>query len=150
MSGINLKCRHCDTWELNTVSKGEGCLGRTPAPIIRKARFWLLCYWLVTKSCPTLAIPWTVATRLLCPWNSPGKNTEVGCHFLLQGIFLTQESNPSLLHCRQILLPTELWGKPYSNYWVQPKVLGFIWWVSSPLWVPFRFFCNTRGGRPDG
>ena len=29
--------------------------------------------------------------RLLCPWDSPGKNTGVGCHFLLQGIFLTQE-----------------------------------------------------------
>ena len=36
--------------------------------------------------------------RLLCPWNSPGKNTRVGCHFLLQGIFLTQGSNPRLLH----------------------------------------------------
>ena len=35
--------------------------------------------------------------RLLCPWNSPGKNTGVGCHFLLQGIFLTQGSNPDLL-----------------------------------------------------
>ena len=39
-----------------------------------------------------------VHTRLLCPWDSPGKNTGVGCHFLLQGIFLTQGSNPSLLH----------------------------------------------------
>ena len=37
---------------------------------------------LVTKSCPTLAIPWTVV-RLLCPWDFPGKNTGVGCHFLL-------------------------------------------------------------------
>ena len=36
--------------------------------------------------------------RLLCLWNSPGKNTGVGCHVLLQGIFLTQGSNPSLLH----------------------------------------------------
>ena len=36
--------------------------------------------------------------RLLCPWNFPGKNTGVCCHFLLQGIFLTQESNPYLLH----------------------------------------------------
>ena len=37
-------------------------------------------------------------TRLPRPWDSPGKNTGVGCHFLLQGIFLTQGSNPSLLH----------------------------------------------------
>ena len=42
-------------------------------------------------------------TRLLRPWDSPGKNTGVGCHFLLQGIFLTQGSNPGLLHCRQML-----------------------------------------------
>ena len=42
-------------------------------------------------------------TRLLCPWNSPGNNTRVGCHSLLQGIFLTHGANPGLLHCRQIL-----------------------------------------------
>ena len=36
--------------------------------------------------------------RLLCPWEFPGRNTGVGCHFLLQGIFLTQASNPRLLH----------------------------------------------------
>ena len=41
--------------------------------------------------------------RLLCPWNSPGKNTGVGFHFLLQGIFLTQGLNPGFLHGRQIL-----------------------------------------------
>ena len=42
-------------------------------------------------------------TRLLCPWDSPGKNTGVGYHFLLQGIFLTQGWNPGLLHCRHVL-----------------------------------------------
>ena len=42
-------------------------------------------------------------SRLLCPWDSPGKNTGVGCHSLLQGIFLTQESNLGIPHCRQIL-----------------------------------------------
>ena len=41
--------------------------------------------------------------RLLCPWNSPGKNTGAGCHFLLQGIFPTQGSNLGLLNYRQIL-----------------------------------------------
>ena len=35
--------------------------------------------------------------RLLCPWNFPSKNTGVGCHFLLQGIFSTEELNPHLL-----------------------------------------------------
>ena len=38
--------------------------------------------------------------RLLCPWDSPGKNIEVGFHALLQGISATQGFNPSLLHCR--------------------------------------------------
>ena len=41
--------------------------------------------------------------RLLCLWNSPGQNTGVGSHVLLQGIFPTQGSNLGLLHCRQIL-----------------------------------------------
>ena len=41
--------------------------------------------------------------RRLCPLDSPGKNTGVGCHALLQGIFQTQGRNPHLLHCRQIL-----------------------------------------------
>ena len=43
------------------------------------------------------------AVRLLCPRDSPGKNTGVGSHSLLQGIFLTQGLNLGLLHCRQIL-----------------------------------------------
>ena len=38
-----------------------------------------------------------------CPWNSPGKNTGVGCHFLFQRIFPIQESNPGLLCCRHSL-----------------------------------------------
>ena len=42
-------------------------------------------------------------TWLLCPWDSPGTNTGVGCHSLLQGIFLTQESNLGIPHCRPIL-----------------------------------------------
>ena len=41
--------------------------------------------------------------RLLCPWDSPGKNIGVGCHALVQGIFPTQGLNPGLLHYRQIL-----------------------------------------------
>ena len=41
--------------------------------------------------------------RLLRPWDSPGRSAGVDCHSLLQGIFLTQGSNPGLLHCRQTL-----------------------------------------------
>ena len=49
--------------------------------------------------------PHGLAPRLLCPWDSPGKNTGVGCHFLLQGIFLTQGSNLHLLHWQTDSLP---------------------------------------------
>ena len=42
-------------------------------------------------------------TRLLRPWDFPGKNTGGGCHFLLQEIFPTQGLNPGLLHYRQTL-----------------------------------------------
>ena len=42
-------------------------------------------------------------TRLLCPWNSSGRDVRVGCHSLLQGIFLTWGLNPGLLYCRQIV-----------------------------------------------
>ena len=51
-------------------------------------------------------------TRLPRPWDSPGKNTGVGCHVLLHGIFPTQESNPGLLHCRQILYQMSHQGRP--------------------------------------
>ena len=47
-------------------------------------------------------------TRLLCPWNFPGKNTGVGCHFLFQGILLTQGSNPHFLYWQAGSLPLNL------------------------------------------
>ena len=61
----------------------------------------MLC--LVAQSVRLSATPWTVARQLLCPWDSPGNNTGVGCHAFHQGIFPTQGSNPGLLSCRQIL-----------------------------------------------
>ena len=77
---------------------------------------------LVSQSCLTLCdLHRLQPTRLLCRWNSPGKNTGVSCHFLLQGIFLTQRSKlclQHLLHCRQIFFfffffTSELPGKPW-------------------------------------
>ena len=63
--------------------------------IKKKERLW---------SCSVVwffATPQARATRLLCPWDFPGKSTGVGCHFLLQGIFWTQGLNPGLPCCRQ-------------------------------------------------
>ena len=67
---------------------------------------------------------WSVACQssLLRLWNSPGKNTGVGCHALLQGIL-----NPGLLHCKQILYPLSHQGSPifspisHTNHSVCPS-----------------------------
>ena len=59
------------------------------------------------------------SARLLHPRDFPSKNTGVGCHFLLQGIFLTQGLNPRLLcllHCRWILYPLSHRGSPQLHY----------------------------------
>ena len=56
---------------------------------------------------------------LFCTWNSPGQNTGVGSHSFLQGIFPTQGSNSSLLHCRQILYQLSHCGSLRYNPWVR-------------------------------
>ena len=57
--------------------------------------------------------------RLLCPSDSPGKNTVMGCHSLLQGIFPTLGVNPGLLHCRQTL-----YHLSHQNNILKFKILG--------------------------
>ena len=52
--------------------------------------------------------------RLLCPWDFPGKKTGVGCHFLLQGFFLTQGLNLGLLHGSQTL---SIWASREEVLW---------------------------------
>ena len=58
-------------------------------------------------------------TRLLCPWDSPGKNTGMGSHALLQGVFLTQGSNPRLFclrHWQVSSLPLSHLGSPLCSH----------------------------------
>ena len=98
---------------------------------------YCICFLCVIQSVVSDSVTQeTVACQalLLCPWDSPGKDTGVGCHFLLQGIFLTQESNLSLLHCRQILYHLSLQGNPCFLY---AGLLGIgsrtLDWLFSPL-----------------
>ena len=60
---------------------------------------------LVAQSCLTLCDPMdrSLPGSSIHPWNSPSKNTGVGTHSFLQGIFPTQGSKPCLPYCRQIL-----------------------------------------------
>ena len=85
--------------------------------------------------------------RLLCPWDSPGKNTGVGCHALLQGIFPTQGWKPGLLHSRQIFYCLSHWGslgriwrasyKLYTYFW--------LWWVPlTPLLFKGQLYLLLR------
>ena len=53
----------------------------------------------------SFATPWTIAHQAPLPWDSPGKDPGVGCHFLLQGIFTTQGSNLQLPHWQEDSLP---------------------------------------------
>ena len=76
-------------------------------------------------------------TRLLRPWNFPGKSTGVGCHFLLQRTFLTQGSKPGLPHCRQMLT---IWATRESPQ----SLVGFL--INLFLAV-LGVSCNTQVSR---
>ena len=93
---------------------------------------------------------------LLCPWGFPGKNTEVGCHFLLQRIFRTQGSNPHLLSPRYLEAgcgqdETQAWQFRFSvtllaieaaevtNYW---NMSG----SQTGLYINHLIFCYMPGG----
>ena len=78
-------------------------------------------------------------TKLLCPWDFPGKNTGVHCHALLQRIFLTQGLNLCLLlllHCRQILYSLSLWKPTIHRYYHSKIWLGrvLIFFLGMPSW----------------
>ena len=68
---------------------------------------------LVAQSCLTFCSPHGLQPAgLLCPWNSPGKNTGGGSRSLFQGIILTRGLSPGLLHCRQTLYSLSHQGSP--------------------------------------
>ena len=93
------------TIEIQTIDFG-GPLPRSfklPFDLSLPSSFPVCVLVIQIPSCLILWDPWTLPARLLCPWDSPGKNTGVGYHFLLPGIFSTQGSNLGLLHCPQIL-----------------------------------------------
>ena len=102
---------------------------------------------LVAPSCLTLCDPMDCSPPgSSVHGDSPGKNTGVGCHALLQGIFPTQEPNPGLLHCRQILYHLSQLGTPKKGMAIKYSCLEhpmdrgawrvIVYWVSkSPTWL---------------
>ena len=83
-----------------------------PSPLLPIGMLLCVLCSLVSDSLPPHGLQ---PARLLCPLNFPGKNTGVGCYFLIQGIFQTQESNPHLLcllHWQVDSFPLAPSGKP--------------------------------------
>ena len=111
----------------------------------------------VAQLCPALRLHGLQPVRFFCPWNSPGQNTGVGSHSLLQGIFPTQRSNPGLPQCRQILYYLSHQGSPQwtkdayvfslaflflACYGAQSDCnLLFTWWLKFRI---YQVFCNGR------
>ena len=120
------------------------------------------------------ATPWTVACQAPHPWEFPGKNTRVDCHFLLQGIFPTQGLNPCLLCLGRRFLagssfplshlgsPIEIplnRHSPYSHTHIRPQNAGdnslmwftLFWWHSGKLrftvigLIGYFYLCNGWG-----
>ena len=101
---------HIATYNWQTVERIEVSINRWMG-IQNVVYAWLLSCFSPVWLCATLR---TVACRLLCPWDSPGKNTGVDSHSLLQGIFLTQGWNQCLLcllHWQEGSLPLAPSGK---------------------------------------
>ena len=83
--------------------------------LIRKLRphmLLLICCSVISNFLETYRLK---PTRLLDPWDFPGKNSSMGCHFLLQGMFPTQKSNPLLLHWQTNSSLTEPPDKPQDS-----------------------------------
>ena len=91
--------------------------------------FVCICVCSVTQSRPNSWQPHRLYhTRLFCPCDFPGKNTGVGCRFLLEGIFLTQQSNLHLPHWQVDSLPLSHLGSPSKHiysYTLNPITLLF-------------------------
>ena len=104
---------------------GAGGRGFLLSVVTRIPQLWWLCV-LSHSAMPDSPWPYGLKpTRLLCPWDSPGKNTAAGCHALLQRVFPTQGSNPCflcLLHWQTGSLPL-----------VPP---GKLWWLDCPVSRP--------------
>ena len=93
------------------------------------------CEWSLSVVSDSLRPHGLYPSRLLHPWNFPGKSTGVDCHFLLQGIFWTQGLNPGLSHCRQMLYHLSHQGSPKVK--VKVKSLSRVGLFATPRAVAY-------------
>ena len=80
-------------------------------------KFYIRAHACAAQLCLSLCDPMDcVLSRLLCPWDSPGKDIGVGYHTLFHGLILTQGSNAHLLHWQVDSLPLNHLESPNSIY----------------------------------
>ena len=110
-----------------------------------------VCVYVVAQLCPAVcnfvdsSLPGSFVHA-----DSPGKNTGVGCHALLQGIFPTQGLNPGLPRFRQILYHLSQQGGPWILEWVASRVSSCIagafftsWATQEALWATWEALYTT-------
>ena len=138
-SHIYILCLHIQKYILNTQytqRKVDGCT------LMHTYIYTHVVLCLVAQSCPTVGSPMDCSlSDSSVHGDSPGKNTRVGYHALLQGIFPTQGSNPGLMHCRWILYHLSHQGSKRTLEWVAyPCSRGSSW---PRNWT--RVSCITSG-----
>ena len=119
------------------------------------------CVFLVIQSCLVLCNPVDCSLpRSSVHRDSPVKNTEMGCHALLQGIFPTQGWNPGLQHCTRILYQLSHQGSLYgrlgflkclpteSNYILKKYLHSFLG-IHKELLLGFCFCCLITKSCPS-
>ena len=125
-----------EAWHLQSM--GSQNIGHDQATELNCTKGCCYCY-LATNSYPALLQTHGLEpTRFLCPWNSPGKKTGVRSHFLLQGIFPNQGSNPyllCLLHWQEDSLLLSHEGSPGGGIMERilcPSILKFTYGSYNP------------------
>ena len=106
------------------------------------AKWFQLCAFMTLWAHPMKS------TRLLCPWDSPDKNTEVSCHALLQGIFPTLSLNPHLISpalADGFFTTSTFWEAPTRDQTSQKALMKskIYHFQVKGFWVLVHFACKT-------
>ena len=124
------------TW---SIKRAALCLPRLPHPPGSV---------LVAQLCLTLCDPWTIAHKLLCPWDSPGKNTGVRSHSLLRGSSRPRDQTPSPT-LKADSLPYEPPGSPLQVRCISNKLLKYSVLFFVSLSLPVVFVCISLASRQE-
>ena len=119
----------------------EGLVGITTGSVLRTMpRTCCCCCCSVTSVVSESVRPHRrQPTRLLCPWDTPGKNTGVGCHFLLQCMKMKSES--------KVAQSCPTLGDPMTAAYQTPPSMGFSrqeYWSGVPLYSPRRYIKQVK------